>query len=479
MRWPIRYQILVPFAGMILAAVLSVSLLNAYWAASQSQRQIEEQLRSVARTLLTSSFPLTQNVLEQMRGLSGAEFVLTDDRGHRLATSGLAGQDVPPAGPVTDRWQDLRLAPLVTMGGERFFHVALRAGRHGGAGQPATLHVLYPERELRSLRRDAAIPPLVVGGCALVLCVAIATWIARRISLPLAQVRTQISRLAEGDFRLLPVPPRDDEVRDVAASVNQLARELDELRRAIARAERLSVLGRLSGGLAHDLRNGVAGALMAVQMHRRHCRTADQESLDVALRQLSLTEEHLKRFLAVGQPQQPRRSSFDICGLVDEVVTLLSPMARHRHTGLEFLRPTESAPVTISADRDQLRQALMNLLLNALETVGSEGRVRVELNEVGNLVRLCVLDNGPGLAAEMEHRVGEAFQTTKPEGVGLGLAVARQVAEAHGGCLVYSRIMDVTCFELSLAANAAAPAADRTQAPETAPSHELSGALGR
>ena len=125
--------------------------------------------------------------------------------------------------------------------------------------------------------------------------------------------------MAEGDFRPLAVPARNDEVRDVATSVNELARQLDELRRAIARAERLSVLGRLSGGLAHHLRNGVAGALMAVQMHRRHCQTADQESLEVALRQLSLTEEHLKRFLAAGQPEEPRRTSFDVCELVDEL----------------------------------------------------------------------------------------------------------------------------------------------------------------
>ena len=131
-----------------------------------------------------------------------------------------------------------------------------------------------------------------------------ASWIARKLSLPLVEVRTQVGRLAEGDFRPLPIPARNDEVRDVAISVNELARQLDELRRAIARAERLSILGRLSGGLAHDLRNDVTGALMAVQMHRRNCHTTDQESLDVALRQLRLIEDHLKRFLAAGQPER-------------------------------------------------------------------------------------------------------------------------------------------------------------------------------
>jgi signal transduction histidine kinase len=448
MRWPIRYQILLPFAGVMLAAVFSVSLLNAYWAAVRTQRDIEEQLRGVARTLLASTFPLTPNVLDQMHGLTRAEFVLTSAAGHVLATSGPADLALPAAENVTDRWEDLRLGPIVTLGDSRYFHVALRADRRGGSDGPGFLHVLYPEGVLRDARRQAVVPPLAVGATALVLCVALASWIAGQISRPLVGVRTQVSRMAEGDFQPLAVPARNDEVRDVATSVNQLARQLDELRRAIARAERLSVLGRLSGGLAHHLRNGVAGALMAVQMHRRHCRTADQESLDVAERQLSLTEEHLKRFLAAGQPEQPRRTSFDLRELVDDLIALLTPMARHRRVGLSCSVPAE--PIFLCADSDQLRQALMNLMLNAIEAVGKEGRVRVGAAVDGPMSIVRVLDTGPGLVPQMSQRLGEPFATTKPEGVGLGLAVALHVAEAHRGSLRYSRTGDMTCFELSI-----------------------------
>ncbi len=448
MRWPIRYQILLPFAGLILAAVVSVSSLNAYWAAARSQRQIEEQLRSVARTYLTSTFPVTGNVLEQMRGLSGADFILIDPAGKQLATSGLSTAEIPPAENVINRWQDLHLGPRVTVGGDRYFHVALRDDRRAASNNPALLHVLYPERFLREQRREAALPPLVVGGVALALCVAVASWIARKLSLPLVEVRTQVGRLAEGDFQQLAIPARNDEVRDVATSVNQLSRQLDELRRAIARAERLSVLGRLSGGLAHHLRNDVTGALMAVQMHRRHCHTEDQESLDVALRQLRLIEDHLKRFLAAGQPELPRRAVFDPRELVAELVALLMPTAQHRHIELACAVP--NAPLAVPADRDQLRQALMNLMLNALEAVSKEGWVRVEMLAEHDAVRLRVLDNGPGLPDDIAQRLGEAFVTTKPEGVGLGLAVVRQVAEGHGGTLRYSRTGEATCFELSL-----------------------------
>ena len=466
MRWPIRHQILIPFAAMLLAAVLSVSLLSAYWAASHAQRQIEEQLRSVARTLLSSNFPLTENVLAQMHGLAGADFVLTDAAGDALATSGVAGLHLPPDAQVTERWQDLHLGPTVALGDERFFHVALRADRRGGTSEPRLLHILYPERVLRDTRRQAALPPLAVGAVALVLCVALATWIARKLSRPLVEVRTQVLRMAAGDFRPVATPARNDEVRDVASSVNELARQLDELRRAIARAERLSVLGKLSGGLAHHLRNDVTGALMAVQMHRRHCHTSDQESLDVALRQLGLIEEHLKRFLAAGQPERPRRARFDAHELADELLSLVAPMAQHRR--VELTSAARAASVVLHADRDQLRQAMLNLLLNALEAVGKNGRVRVEIEADASHALLRVLDSGPGLAPEVQERFGEAFLTTKPEGVGLGLAVARQVAESHGGTLTYRRPDGMTCFELSLAVEA--PPAERATADEAPPS---------
>ncbi len=105
------------------------------------------------------------------------------------------------------------------------------------------------------------------------------------------------------------------------------------------------------------------------------------------------------------------------------------PTAQHRRVELACAVP--SAPLALDADRDQLRQAMMNLMLNALEAISKEGWVRVEILADPEQVRLRVLDNGPGLSADIAQRLGEAFQTTKPEGVGLGLAVARQVAEGQ------------------------------------------------
>lgn len=455
MRWPIRYQILLPLAGIMLAAVLGVSMLSAYLAAERAERQIDEQLRQVARTLLDSSFPLNDVVLRQMHGLSGAEFALADDAGRVRAASRPSLPPLPPAATPVERWQELQLARPADGDEPRYFTAALKMRGRGAQAEPLVLQIFYPEANRSASRREAAFPPLAIGAAALLVFTLLAALIAARLSRPIHQLRAQVARLAQGDFRTWPLPQRNDELQDLAQGINALAERLDEMRRTIGRSERLALLGQLSGGLAHDLRNDVTGARMAVQLHRRSCRQGDAESLDVALRQLALTEEHLQRFLAAGQPEQLKPVPCRIAETVEMAVQLIDPACKHRKVELT-VAPHESAGVeassaTLEADPEQLRHVLMNLLLNAVEAAGSGGWVRVEYGETtASECRVRVLDSGAGPPADFVERLFEPFSTTKPEGVGLGLAVARRVAELHGGRLDYTRRDGATCFELTL-----------------------------
>ncbi|HUY91346.1 MAG TPA: ATP-binding protein [Pirellulales bacterium] len=456
MRWPIRYQILLPLAGIMLAAVLGVSMLSAYLAAERAERQIDEQLQQVARTLLDSSFPLNDSVLRQMHGLSGAEFALADDQGRVLAAS-QRSLPLPLAATPVERWQDLQLVRPAESDEPRYFTAALKMRGRGAQAEPLVLYILYPETHRSASRREAAFPPLAIGAVALLVFTLLAALIAARLSRPIHQLRAQVARLAQGDFRTWPLPQRNDELQDLAEGINALAERLEEMRRTIGRSERLALLGQLSGGLAHDLRNDVTGARMAVQLHRRSCRQGDVESLDVALRQLALTEEHLQRFLAAGQPEQLKPVPCRIGEIVETAVKLIEPACRHRKVELTVSpqkateNPSETSPAQLEADPEQLRHVLMNLLLNALEAAGSSGWVRIEYGEPSEgACRVRVLDSGAGPPADFVERLFEPFSTTKPEGVGLGLAVARRVTELHGGRLDYTRLDGATCFELTL-----------------------------
>jgi signal transduction histidine kinase len=207
------------------------------------------------------------------------------------------------------------------------------------------------------------------------------------------------------------------------------------------------LLGQLSAGVIHSLRNDVTGARMAVQLHQRQCRQDDQESIEVALRQLTLTEEHLKRFLAAGKNVAVRPVTTNLGELLAEVGELLAPTLKHRR--IELVTRL-SAVEPLQLDADQIRQSVIALMMNAMDATGTQGRIELRLDNAVTEVCIAVVDGGAGVAAASADRIFQAFVTTKPEGVGLGLTAARRTAEAHGGTLSHRRCDQRTVFELRL-----------------------------
>lgn len=184
------------------------------------------------------------------------------------------------------------------------------------------------------------------------------------------------------------------------------------------------------------------------------------ESTEMALRQLGLMESYLQRFLTLGAGRddaaRPREShDVPLIELIDNVLSLVRPRGRHVGVDLQWTPPATA--FVIHGDRDELQELLVNLLLNGIDAAtqswpsSSGAWVRIELNDATpNRVRLRVLDSGPGPADSIAGQLFEPFVTDKPEGTGLGLAVAKQIAGSHGGSLCWFRVGETTCFELDL-----------------------------
>src|SRR5262249_36559930 len=151
----------------------------------------------------------------------------------------------------------------------------------------ATLYVLYPEALWRNALWEAVRPPLLLGGSAGVAALLLAAGVGARLGRRVQGLEGRTRPIAAGDFSPKPPPGRDDELRDLGRSVNDMAQQLARLQEAVQKNERLRLLGQVGGGLAHQLRNGLTGVRLAVQLHARECGD-DAEALDVALRQLAL-----------------------------------------------------------------------------------------------------------------------------------------------------------------------------------------------
>ncbi|MCE9604882.1 MAG: HAMP domain-containing histidine kinase [Planctomycetia bacterium] len=453
MRRSLRSQILYPFAGLTAVAVVAVSAAGAWRAATVAEARIEAHVRSAADVLLTAGFPLTDAVLRQTHGLSGAEFVYANEHGDIRASSfetvPRAWSDAVSSVANVEGSSSVSNAPTnLTLDGIEYLHWRIErvARRAEDAGR--TLHILYPQEQRRQMLREAIGPPLMVGALALVAAFALSYLLAARIGKPIAAVREQFRKLAAGDYARLSLPTRDDEVRDLVAAADTLAVQLAERDLAVQRSARSALLGRLSGGLCHHLRNAAAGAKLAVQLHRRRCDADDSESLAVALRQLDFAEQYVQRLLTLGKPQPLRLQRLDLREVVADAVSLVAPTFKHRDIELRTILPAVPM-VHEAADREQLRQLLVNLLLNAVDAAGDRGWASVEVAAGERDLRIIVADGGPGPPPEVAAKLFEPFVTGKPDGIGLGLAATREIARLHGGEVAFAR-RPYTCFEVVL-----------------------------
>ena len=457
MRWPIQFQLLLPTLSVVVLAIVLASGVSAYFGGRRARQAQEESLQRVVATLTEAKFPLSEPVLRQMSGLSGAEFVLLDQRNRlQASTLRLSGEDLAllrqirndePASELTTR-------PATSLGGRVYLSQRLPVSAHDPLSPAGSLVVLYPEDRSSAVMRQAAFPALMAGVIAMLAVVLVTTVLAHRFVQPIRQLGDRAAAIARGDFQPVAVWRHDDEIHDLAVSINRMSEQLGHYEIQVRRHEQLRTLDRLGAGMAHQLRNAATGGRMAIELHRRECVVGPaSESLEVALRQLRLMESYLQRFMALGRDPPKAAQVVCLATVVEDALSLVRPACMHAGIDLEFVPPDR--PFRVRGDPDALRQLTVNLALNAVEAAGrqngSRPRITVALESVGqDRAALHVRDTGPGPSPEVADRLFEPFVSGKPEGTGLGLYVARQVAEGHRGSICWRRQDGETHFIVEL-----------------------------
>ena len=459
MRWSIQRQLLAPMLLVVVVASVLSSGVSAWVGSSWARREETDRLGRVVATLADVSFPLQETVLQKMAGLSGADFVVWDQQ--QVVQSATLPLDaaireqlkrVPETGPLSD----LSRNPTLEIQGRSYLTANVPLRRTGT--RPLSLLVLYPEDRWWTATRGAILPPIIAGGVTALIAIGLTTWWAQRFVRPIARLSRQSEEIASGVFQPMPLPTRDDELRDLTQSINRMVEQLTRYEQQVRRNERLKTLGQLGAGLAHQLRNWLTGARLALQLHARECPLgANAESMEMALQQISLMESYLQRFLTLGAGRSEalrstERHEVSLPQLVDDVLSLIRPRARH--VGVEVQWSPPNVPVTVCGDRQELQELLVNLLLNGIDAATHSTTtpwVRMELERTNtNSVQIRIIDSGPGPSASIAEQLFEPFVTDKPEGTGLGLAVAKQLTESHGGELCWRREADATVFEIEL-----------------------------
>jgi signal transduction histidine kinase len=284
---------------------------------------------------------------------------------------------------------------------------------------------------------------LVGAALAMLLFSAVVSFLwARRLTQPLQMLSDIAREVASGNFNVQAKVKSRDEVGQLAQSFNAMATELaaretalQSAHAALIQSEKMAAFGQLGAGIAHEIKNPLAGILGYAQLALRKA-----EAGSPLARQLSVIEKETKRcktiienLLRFSRQEESVFEPVDLNVVVDDAAAIVDhQLSLNRVTLKKIVDPDLSK---INGNANQLQQVIINLMINAQQAMTDGGIVEIETRRAGGEVSVRVSDNGPGIPQEIQQKIFEPFFTTKPvgQGTGLGLSVSYGIIKEHAG----------------------------------------------
>lgn len=386
-------------------------------------------------------------------------------------------QQLPPVDlKVWRKGGEPELRPLPMISGGQLLEVMVPAFGPTGE-QVLTVRYLISQASLSARLGEIRQQFLRIALLATAASLLLAAMVARRLTGPISALTGGARAIAQGELQTRIALSRGDELGTLAAAFNDMAtslgssrseltrknaelvtanEELRQMQEQLVRTERLAAIGQLAAGISHEIDNPVGIILGYAELLLDDLPPEDERRADV----IAIIDEcrRCKRItgglLGFARTSPPRQEPFDLRPLIEQTLVSLRPQKLFREIQVDF--PAKGPALRLVGDADQLRQVLVNLLLNAAQAMGGQGRIWVRAEAREDLV-VEVEDNGPGIGDELLERIFEPFFSTKNrgEGTGLGLSVCRKLVEAHGGTLVASAgVKGGGLFRLTLPAQA-------------------------
>jgi len=347
--------------------------------------------------------------------------------------------------PVRVNWQLKALLPVVfvLVAGLLLFTVA-------------TVSLQDPDRHLLLW---------LAGAGAVVICGVSIGVLAYLVQRPMVELQEKVAQISEGNLDSeVSFSRRNDEIGDLGRNFNHMAQQLRESRREIetmhrtqmSRAEHLATLGELAAGLAHEIRNPLAGIAGVIEIVGRDLppESPAREIVKDLKQEINRINRILSDLLEAARPHPPSKLLGNLNTTVDHAVMLARQQVLSKP--IEIRLEKDQILPEVEHDSDQIHQVVLNLLLNAVQAIDGEGSVAVRLGTKGEFASIQVIDTGKGIPDERLPHIFRPFYTTRGNGTGLGLSLAQRIVEDHHGRItVTSTVGEGSCFEVLLPFSAA------------------------
>lgn len=316
----------------------------------------------------------------------------------------------------------------VTLGGSPYkvFYLLLPPGRF--------YCLLRPMEEIAAAKQTLAWSMFGIGILVMTAVALISHLIGRNLTSPIKTLVGFTQRVAAGELDKTCDVNTQDEIGELATAFNAMTRELQQSRDKLIQAERLATAGKMSASFAHEIRNPLSSMRMLAQMLMRQTDVSaerHQQSLRSILEEIERIDGIVKGLMDFARPATLNRVQQPLVPALQAVLSLMA--ANLAHHQIELVQQFAAALPDIPFDTDKLKQAFMNVVLNAMEAMPEGGTLTVSAIRTADKICIKVADTGIGIPEEDLARLFEPFFTRKTRGTGLGLANAKRVLEEHGG----------------------------------------------
>jgi signal transduction histidine kinase len=287
-------------------------------------------------------------------------------------------------------------------------------------------------------RREEQSIQLLIGLGLLTLLVGVLTSLyARRVLAPLTAVTDRAKAVARGDLAPRSVVATPDEIGELATTFEGMVAAIQRARAELVHAERLATIGKMAAHITHEIRNPLSSIGLNVELLEEEITgRGDKESaqLVAAIKgEVERLSRIAEQYLSVARRPRPHLEREQVEDLVRELLAFVRPELER--AGVVSRIDTDSELPEIELDESQLRQALLNLIRNAREAMPRGGELAMAVRRAEGGVEIQIDDTGTGIPDDVRASVFDPFFTTKQRGTGLGLAVTREIIEAHGGVI--------------------------------------------
>ncbi len=261
------------------------------------------------------------------------------------------------------------------------------------------------------------------------------TPIAQAISQPLAKLTEFVRGFGKNQMIAAPKegPP---EVQELGIAFENMMQDLKKTQANLTRAAKLAVVGEMSAAMSHEVRTplGILRSSADLLLREPKLTKEGREVLGFIISETERLNKLVSTLIDAARPRSPAFANVNLTEIASNAVALLKSQAQTKNIRILF---DTAKPVNLRADADQMTQVMMNLLMNAIQILPNGGKIEVSLQDEKEQVVIDFIDDGPGILAENQAQIFEPFFTQRSGGVGLGLAVVRQIVQAHGGEISY------------------------------------------